>query len=124
MDDPVNAATHKHAAAFDVDRANGIREQHDGEDEPRCRFAHSLLGDAGYVVSRRTEIIQNDRRGSPEGNERKHDGARDNHLRRRPFSNSHSCSPFISVGPTVYLAFRPIRLTLRVTWRFALSGSR
>ena len=39
----VDAAAHEHAAAFHVDRADGIAEQHDREDEPRGGLADEVL---------------------------------------------------------------------------------
>ena len=80
--DPVNAPSHEHAAAFDVDRAYGIRKQHDGEDEPGGGFAHGLLRDPARIVGRRGKIIQYDRRRSPEGNKGEHSGGRHHNPRQ------------------------------------------
>src|SRR5512136_766101 len=53
----VNAATHEHAAAFDVNCADSIRKQHDGENEPgrgladvTFRFATGVIGGGSQVV--------------------------------------------------------------------------
>ena len=35
LDDSIHATSHKHRGALDVDRAHAVREQHDGENEPR-----------------------------------------------------------------------------------------
>ena len=78
--DFVNAAAHEHAAALDIDRPHGVREQHDREDEPGRRFADLRFGDSAGVVGRGCEIAQHDGRRSPEGDERQHHRGRDNDL--------------------------------------------
>src|ERR1700677_900109 len=52
----VDSASNEHAAAFDIDRANCVGEQHDCKDEPRCRLANGLLRDATDVVSGRSKV--------------------------------------------------------------------
>jgi len=36
LDRAVHSAAHEHAAAFYIHRRYGVREQHDGQDEPGC----------------------------------------------------------------------------------------
>ncbi len=52
FDRAINAPADEHAAAFDVHRANGIREEHDREDEPGCGLADEAFGFTASVVSR------------------------------------------------------------------------
>src|SRR5205823_2470165 len=80
VNDSVNTASDKHAATLDVYGPNCIREQHDGENEPRCGFAYGLLGDTWHVIGRGAEIVQNDRCGTPERDKRKHNGAGDDNF--------------------------------------------
>ena len=73
----IHAAAHEHAAAFDVDGAHRVREQHDGQDEPGRSFADGLLGDAAHIVGRGSQIAQHNGCRSPEGDKRQHDGGSD-----------------------------------------------
>ena len=68
----VHAAAHEHAAALDVHGANRVREQHDAENEPGSGLADELLGLTARVIGRRSEVVEDDRRGAPERNERQH----------------------------------------------------
>src|SRR5713226_999030 len=65
----IDAAADKHAAAFNVDRAHGIRKQHDGQDEPRRGLSNVTFGFTTGVVGRGGEVVQNNGRGTPERNE-------------------------------------------------------
>lgn len=51
--DPVHASSHEHAAGLDVNRANGITEQHDSENEPGRALANYLFRISPRVVRRR-----------------------------------------------------------------------
>ena len=78
----VNAATHEHAAALDVNRAHAIAENHHGQDEPRGGLADEALRLAAGVICGRSEIVEHNRGRAPEGNEGEHgrgghDDARD-----------------------------------------------
>ena len=44
LDDAVDAAAGEHRAAFDIDGADGVTEEHDAEDEPRRGLADGLFG--------------------------------------------------------------------------------
>ena len=68
----VNAAAREHRAALDVHRAHREAEQHDAEDEPGRSRSHRLLGDAAGVEGRGTQVIENDSRRAPEGDEGEH----------------------------------------------------
>src|SRR3984957_1571547 len=52
FDRAINAPADKHTAAFDVHRANGVREEHDRQDEPGSGLADEAFGFATRVVSR------------------------------------------------------------------------
>ena len=80
LDHAVHAAAHEHAAAFDVNRAHGVREQHDAQDEPRCGFADELLSFTAGVIGRRRQVVEYDSRGTPERNEGKHRRSSDKYL--------------------------------------------
>src|ERR1700687_1358850 len=69
FDDAIDATAHEHAAALDVDGAYGVGKQHDPEDEPRRGLADVAFGFASGIVSGRSEIVEDDGRGSPERNE-------------------------------------------------------
>src|SRR5258705_43094 len=64
----IDAAADEHAAAFDVHRANGVRKQHDGEDEPGSGLADVAFGFTARVIGGRGEVVQNDGGSFPEGN--------------------------------------------------------
>ena len=51
FDRAINAPADKHAAAFDVHRANGVREQHDRQNEPGSGLADEAFGFTTRVVS-------------------------------------------------------------------------
>ena len=72
----VDTPADKHAAALDVHRADGIGEQHDGENEPGRRLADRLLRNAAHVVGRGAEIAKHDGGRSPKRDKGKHDGHR------------------------------------------------
>ena len=76
----VNAAAHKHAAALDIHGAHRVRKHHDRQNEPRRRLPDELLRLAAGVISRRSEVIQDDSRRPPEGNKREHGRRGHNHL--------------------------------------------
>src|SRR3989442_1150734 len=65
----IDAATHEHAAAFHVHSSYGVREHHDGKDEPRSRLADVAFGLAARVVRRGGQVVQHDGCGPPERNE-------------------------------------------------------
>ncbi len=65
----VDSAAYKHAAAFYIDRPDGIGEQHDREDEPRCGLADVAFGFTAGVIRRGSEVVQNNGGGPPEGDE-------------------------------------------------------
>ena len=68
FDGAIDAAADEHAAAFDVHRANGIREKHDGKNEPGSGFADVAFGFAAGVVGGRGQVVQDDGGGFPKGN--------------------------------------------------------
>ncbi len=72
FDYAVNAAAHEHAARFDIERAHGITEQHDRENEPGSALADDFFGVAAGVVSGGCEVGENDGGGAPEGDEGQH----------------------------------------------------
>ena len=72
LDHAVHAAAHEHTAALDVDRANRIAEQHDGEDEPGSGLADEVLCFTARVIRRGSQVVQDDRGGTPVGNEGQH----------------------------------------------------
>ena len=49
LDDAVDAAAHEHRRALDVERPDGVGEEHHAEDEPGRGLADGLLGDAADV---------------------------------------------------------------------------
>src|SRR5207248_11044615 len=53
-----DAAAHEHAAAFHVNRAHRIAEQHHAQHHPGSWFSDSLLGDAADVEHRRRQIVE------------------------------------------------------------------
>src|SRR5882724_7166672 len=77
LDSAVNAAADEHATAFDVYRADGVRKNHDGENEPGSSLADEALCFAAGVIGGRSEVIENDRRGLPERNEGEKGGCGD-----------------------------------------------
>ncbi len=68
----VDAAAGEHAARFDIERSNGVAEQHDREDEPRGTLADDLLGVTSGVVRRGSQVGENDGGRAPERNEGQH----------------------------------------------------
>ena len=70
LDRAIHAPAHEHAAAFHVHGANGIRKQHDGQDEPRRGLADEAFGFAARVIGGGGQVVQNDGGGAPERNER------------------------------------------------------
>ena len=52
LDSAIDAAANEHATAFDVHRADGVRKNHDGEDEPGSSLAYEAFGFAAGVVGR------------------------------------------------------------------------
>src|SRR6267142_4470623 len=68
LDGAIDAAADEHAAAFDVHRANGVRKQHDGEDEPGSGLADVAFGFTARIIGGRGEVVQNDGGSFPEGN--------------------------------------------------------
>ena len=68
----IHAAAHEHAAALDVNLRHGVGKQHGRENEPRSRLADELLRLATRVIGRGSQVVQNDRRRAPIGNERQH----------------------------------------------------
>jgi len=77
LDGAIDAAANEHAAAFDVHRADGVRKNHDGENEPGSSLADEALCFAAGVVGGGSEVIENDRRGLPERNEGEKSGCGD-----------------------------------------------
>ena len=69
LNGPVHPAADEHAATLNVNRSHGVGKQHDGQDEPGCRLADVRFRFAAGVVSGRSQVVQNDGGGSPEGNE-------------------------------------------------------
>ena len=78
LDHTIDAATDEHGRALDIDGANRVRKEHHAQNEPRRGLAHRLFGNPAHVVGRRAKIVQHDRRGSPEGDEREKDRRRKN----------------------------------------------
>ncbi len=72
FDDFIDAAADEHGAALDVDGAHREREEHDSDDEPGGGLADGLLSDAAGVESGGGEVVENDGRGAPEGDEGEH----------------------------------------------------
>ena len=81
FDDAINAATDEHAAAFDVDRADRVRKQHDAEDEPRSGLADVAFGLTTGIVSGGSQIVENDSSRAPKGDEREKRSGRDKNAR-------------------------------------------
>src|SRR5438445_2198435 len=69
LDGAIDAAADEHAAAFDVHRADGVRKNHDGKDEPGGGLADETLGFAAGIIGGGSEVIENDCSGLPERNE-------------------------------------------------------
>ena len=82
LDDAIYAAADEHTAALDVDRSDGVGEHHDGQDEPRRRFANEVFGDGARVERGRAHVVQHDGGRPPERDERQHRGRGDEHTRR------------------------------------------
>ncbi len=79
-DDAVDAAADEQGAALDVDRADGVAEEHDAEDEPRGGRADGLLDDAADVVGRAGQVAEDDGGGAPVADEGEHHAADDDDL--------------------------------------------
>ena len=90
FDHAIHAAADKQRAALDVDRADGIAEQHHRQDEPGGGGPDGALDDAADVVGRAGQIAQHHRRGAPVRNEREHHAADDDHFDRptQPVKNA------------------------------------
>ena len=82
MNHAIDAAAHEHAATLDVDGADGVREQHDRQDEPGRGFSDGVFGDAAGVVRGGCEVAEDDGGRPPERNEGQHDGGGDHDLGR------------------------------------------
>ena len=87
LDDAVDAAAHEHGAAFDVDAAHRVAEEHHGQDEPGGRLADLRLDDAADVIGRAGQVAEDDGRRSPERDEREHHARDDQHLAGRRTSS-------------------------------------
>ncbi len=57
FDRAINAPADEHAAALDVHRAHGVRENHDCQDEPRSGLADEAFGLTTRVISGRGQIV-------------------------------------------------------------------
>ena len=68
----VHTAAHEHAAALDVHGSHRIRKQHDAENEPGSGLADELLGFTACVIGGGSEVVEDDRCGAPERDERQH----------------------------------------------------
>jgi hypothetical protein len=79
FDHTINTATHKHAAALDVNGSDGIGEQHDGQDEPRSCFPDKVFSNCASVECGRTHVVEHDGCGSPKRDKYKHGGRCDQH---------------------------------------------
>ena len=86
LDHTVHAAAHKHAAALDVKRAYGVSEAHDGQNEPRSRFAHEVFRNGAGIKRRRAHVVENYRCGPPKRDKRKHGGSGNQHAWQAAFS--------------------------------------
>ena len=82
LDHAVHAAADEQRAAFDIDRAHAVAEDHHGQDEPRGRRADRPFHDAADVVGRAGQVAEHDGRRPPVGDEREHHAADDDHLDR------------------------------------------
>ena len=80
LDHAVDAAADEQRAAFDVDRADGVAEEHHGQDEPGGGRPDGPFDDAADVVGGAGQVAQHDRRRPPVGDEREHHAADDDHL--------------------------------------------
>src|ERR1700723_3131630 len=69
-------------------RAHRVRKHHDREDEPWSSLPDELLSLATSVVSRRSQIVQDNSSGSPEGNKREHGRGGPDDLRRTADRNA------------------------------------
>ena len=74
--DAIDAASREHRAALDVDCADRVREDIDAQDQPGRSFTYRLFGEAAGVKGRRAEVVENNRRSSPEGDKGEHDRRR------------------------------------------------
>ncbi len=77
----IDATADEHAAALDVHRADGVRKDHDGENEPRRGLADVPFRFAAGVVSGRSKVVKDDCRGFPKRNEGQERGSRDYNAR-------------------------------------------
>src|SRR5205814_471890 len=77
FDGAIDATADEHAATFDIHRTDGVREKHDGENEPGSSLADEALCFAAGVIGGRSEVIENDCSGLPERNEGEKSGCGD-----------------------------------------------
>ena len=73
----IDTAADEHTAAFDVHRADGVRKDHDVDNEPGSGLADVAFGFATRVIGGRSEVIENDCSCFPEGNEGEKRSSRD-----------------------------------------------
>ena len=81
FDGAIHAAADEHAAAFHVHRANGVRENHDGQDEPGSSLADVGFGFAARVIGGGGQVVQYDGGGAPERDECQERRGRNNDTR-------------------------------------------
>ena len=84
LDHPIDAAADEQRTALDIDRADGVAEEHHGQDEPRGGRADGVLDDAADVVGRAGQVAEHHGRRPPVGDEGEHHAADDDHLDRPP----------------------------------------
>src|SRR5215813_1166680 len=77
LDGAIDAPADEHAAAFDVHRADRVREDHDGKDEPGSGLADVALGFATGIVGGGSKVVEDDCSSLPEGNEGEERGGGD-----------------------------------------------
>src|SRR5262249_45634034 len=82
LDHAIDAAADEEGAALDVDRADGVAEEHDGQDEPGGGGSDGRLDDAADVVGGAGEVAQHHGGRAPVRDEREHHARHDQHLRR------------------------------------------
>ena len=82
LDHAIDATANEHAATFDIHGSHGIREQHDGQDEPGRGFSNGLLGDGACVERGRAKIVEYNGGRPPKGDERQHGGRGNYDLRK------------------------------------------
>jgi len=72
LDDAVDSATHKHAAALDINRAHRIRQDHNRQNEPWACFPDEMLSDGSRIERGRAHVVQHHGRRAPERHEGQH----------------------------------------------------